>query len=306
MSEHHHKLLARQIRKHFPNGVPVEFEGFIQAVNESYNHQEADRKLMVRAMDISSKELYEKNQELESKNTSLDSFIYRVSHDLKTPSHNVISMVDLLRQQIKDLDPGPVALQILNHLESASQGMLTRLKDLLELTRMENTLDAQAEDIHLASLMGEIMESMSTSIQENNVIFDVDFKDCPKVLFGRENMRSLLSNLIGNSIKYRSLKRAPFIRVVSKRHGPWVVLTISDNGMGINLEENGNQLFGMFNRFHSHVEGTGVGLYIVKKIVDGYGGRIEVDSEVGKGTAFKLFLRNSTVPRSFESTPEPA
>lgn len=302
MSEKRHKLLARQLRKHFPDGVPPEMEAFLDTVNDSYQHYEADRTLMDRAMAISSRELMEKNQELQLKNSSLDSFIYRVSHDLKTPANNVISMVNLLRKEIEALNPNPMTVKILAHLEGASQGMLVRLKDLLELTRMEKMMDTKVESIDLPEVTAELLACMSSDITAHQAQFETSFEECPQVMFGKENMRSLLGNLLSNALKYRSPDRPPVVQMVSKRHGPWVILEISDNGLGIDLERDGAKLFGMFNRFHSHVEGTGVGLYIVKRILEGHGGKIEVESQVGEGTTFRLYLRRPAVAQA--STPE--
>nr|WP_246853552.1 ATP-binding protein [Rufibacter aurantiacus] len=97
-------------------------------------------------------------------------------------------------------------------------------------------------------------------------------------------------NFISNAIKYRSPQRTPLIRITSKKEGDFCVLTVEDNGLGIDASQQ-DKLFAMFQRLHDHVEGTGIGLYIVKKIIDNSGGKIEVESEKGKGSTFKVSFK---------------
>lgn len=295
MSENRHKLLARQLRRHFPDGPPPEMSAFLDDVEDSYRQYDADRVLNERSVEISSEELYAKNRELESQNATLDSFIYRVSHDLKTPANNVIAMASMLKKRISELKPDPMTEQMLSHLENASQAMLVRLKDLLELTRIEKSLAVRPEAIGMASMLKVVLDNLQLDIDSTDAHFELDLRECPSIFIGRENLRSILDNLVGNALKYRSPDRRPEICISTRRHGPWALLEVKDNGLGIDLEKFGGKLFGMFNRFHSHVDGTGVGLYIVKKIAEASGGRVEVESEIGVGTTFKLYLAHQAV-----------
>jgi signal transduction histidine kinase len=96
---------------------------------------------------------------------------------------------------------------------------------------------------------------------------------------------------MSNAVKYRSPARTPNINLKTEQNGNELKLCISDNGLGINLEENGKKLFMIFKRFHTHVEGTGIGLYMVKRLVERSNGSIEVQSKVGEGTAFTLTFK---------------
>jgi signal transduction histidine kinase len=119
-----------------------------------------------------------------------------------------------------------------------------------------------------------------------------DKNKCGRVLqdtFLQKNLRSVLYNLLSNGIKYRSSHRAPKLEVSCQKVPNFHVLTIFDNGLG--LKENQlSRLFSMFKRFHDHVEGTGIGLYMVKKMVENVGGHIEVESKVGIGTTFSIYF----------------
>jgi signal transduction histidine kinase len=112
----------------------------------------------------------------------------------------------------------------------------------------------------------------------------------PEINYARKNLKSVVYNLISNAVKYRSSERVPHIWASTQADGEYIVLTIRDNGLGMNPEQRQN-LFRMFKRFHTHVEGTGIGLYIVKRIIENSGGRIEVESEPDQGTIFRVYLR---------------
>ena len=99
-------------------------------------------------------------------------------------------------------------------------------------------------------------------------------------------------NLLTNAIKYRSPDRKPHVVIGMRKHKEETVITVRDNGLGIAAESQ-SKLFGMFKRMHDHVEGTGIGLYIVKRTIEKYGGRIEVMSEKDKGTEFRIFIKNA-------------
>jgi signal transduction histidine kinase len=112
-----------------------------------------------------------------------------------------------------------------------------------------------------------------------------------KINFSRKNLRSIVYNLINNAIKYRAPDRNPEVFIkTEKADGNFIVLRVLDNGLGIS-SENISKIFNMFKRLHDHVEGSGIGLYIVKRIIDNSGGRIIVNSEVGKGSEFSVYLK---------------
>jgi signal transduction histidine kinase len=97
-------------------------------------------------------------------------------------------------------------------------------------------------------------------------------------------------NLLSNALKYRHPDRAPDVQLTYLRHDQHPLLRVQDNGLGLDLTQGTDKLFGMFQRLHTHVEGSGIGLYMVKKVVDNSGGRIEVASQLGEGTTFTVFF----------------
>ncbi len=103
-------------------------------------------------------------------------------------------------------------------------------------------------------------------------------------------MRSIFYNLISNALKYRHPERNPVVDLKTEQLDDGILLTVKDNGLGIS-DANKEKVFSMFKRLHDHVEGSGVGLYIVKRIVTNAGGRIELESKLEEGTTFKIFLK---------------
>ena len=97
-------------------------------------------------------------------------------------------------------------------------------------------------------------------------------------------------NLITNALKYRAHEHPPLVKVRSEKKGRFLYLTVEDNGLGMDLERDGQKLFGMFKRIHDHVEGSGVGLHLIKKMIENSGGSIEVESKLGKGSVFTVAL----------------
>lgn len=117
-----------------------------------------------------------------------------------------------------------------------------------------------------------------------------DLKE-PVIQFSKKNLRSILFNILSNAIKYKSPDRAPEIRIRTEKSDEFTILSIQDNGLGINDEQKKN-IFGAFRRAHEHVEGMGIGLYLVKKTVTNAGGDMELESEEGKGSTFKVYFKN--------------
>jgi signal transduction histidine kinase len=105
----------------------------------------------------------------------------------------------------------------------------------------------------------------------------------------RANLRSIIYNLLSNAIKYASPERPPYVVFETFREGTYTVLCIQDNGLGI-PESQQPKLFSMFKRFHSHVDGTGVGLYMIKRVIENNRGKIEVQSTEGLGAQFKVYF----------------
>lgn len=227
------------------------------------------------------------NKELIRTNNDLDNFVYTASHDLKAPMLNIEGLVNALKKALQTERTGQVE-QIIELISLSVIKFKETIGALTEVSKINKNLDEELEVVRLDEMLEDIQFSIQDTIKASGTLIMTDL-GCNELYFSRANMRSILSNLLTNSIKYRSPDRAPLIRLSCRKEGGNFILQISDNGMGI-PEKQLDKVFMMFKRYHSHVDGTGVGLYLVKRIVENYGGSIKVESQVEEGTTFTLIL----------------
>lgn len=228
------------------------------------------------------------NERLLKTNQELDSFVYVASHDLKAPIANIESLFNILNKKLKDkIDAGEEKLfaMVGHSLEKFN----TILRDLSRITSIQKDLEDDYTHISLKDTLNDVTEDMKDFINESGVQLTTDLK-IENVFYAKKHIRSILYNLISNAIKYRSTERQPKIEIKSREEEAFIVLTVRDNGLGLNANQK-NKMFSMFKRFHNHVEGSGIGLYMLKKIVSNNGGSIELESEEGVGSEFKVFLK---------------
>jgi signal transduction histidine kinase len=232
-------------------------------------------------------ELALKNKELIKVNSDLDNFIYTASHDLKAPVSNLEGLFNTLFEEIE-------LNEDVTFLKSLIEKSFVRFKNtILDLTEISKAQKDSLEDVELVSvskLIDEVKEGIKDQIEkhEGEVIENLNVKE---IRFSRKNLRSILYNILSNGIKYSKPDLQPILKVSTDHEGDYIVLSISDNGLGI-PDGNLDKIFQMFKRLHDHVEGTGVGLYIVKRIIENVGGKIEVFSKVDEGSTFKIYFPN--------------
>lgn len=234
-----------------------------------------------------------KNEQLQKSNNELDNFIYTASHDLKAPITNIEGLMGVL---IDNLNEGalqdPIVKKVVTMIEKSIDRFKNTINELSEMSKLQKSLEDDVTEISFPEVLDEVKLDLEILIQNSGTTFIVDFNQCTSIKYSKKNLRSILYNLVSNSIKYSSPERQPVINISTTKENEYCVLTIEDNGLGMDLSKE-RKIFSMFKRLHDHVEGTGVGLYIVKKIVENNGGQISVESKVGIGSKFKVrFLNN--------------
>jgi PAS domain S-box-containing protein len=232
-------------------------------------------------------QLKKQANELQRINNELKEFTYIASHDLKVPIANMEQLVKILKEEELDQEENK---DFLNRLGSMVARSKSTIQDLVDVTRIRENSELTKEFIDLEILYNEVIISFRELIEQEDIEIIADFTKAPKILFARQNLHSLFQNFISNAIKYRRADVKTKINIHSASIGPYIELVFSDNGSGIDLKRHKQKLFGMFNRFHSAQEGTGLGLYIVKQIIDKSGGSIEVESSLNNGTTFTILL----------------
>ncbi|MDX5422411.1 MAG: hybrid sensor histidine kinase/response regulator [Hymenobacteraceae bacterium] len=244
---------------------------------------EMNQELEVRVM--------ERTKELTRVNKDLDNFVYTASHDLKAPINNIeglmIALHETLQEKSLELEEVVPIMEMIN--DSISRFKNT-LRDLTEVAKLQYDETAGKDKISFAEILEDVKLNIKDLIAKHNATITANFSQVPEIVFSRKNLRSIIYNLLSNSIKYRSPDRKPEINITTSTEGLFTVVSVKDNGLGLRKEDQ-QKVFGMFRRVHAHVEGTGVGLAIVKRIVENCEGRIEFDSKVDEGTEFKVYLK---------------
>ena len=226
-------------------------------------------------------------ERLRASNEELQRFAYVASHDLQEPLRSIVSFSQLLARRYKGrLDED--ADEYLGFIVEGGNRMQTLIKDLLQVSRVETGAKPLAPT-EMGEVVADALRLLEAPIREAGGAVMVD--SLPRVMADAAQLEQVFVNLIGNAIKYRRPEVPPAITVSAERHGDWWEFAVADNGIGIEAEYF-NRIFEMFRRLHTHdeYEGTGIGLAIVKRIVERHGGTIRVESTPGEGSTFFFTL----------------
>ncbi|CAN5920872.1 hypothetical protein BH24BAC1_BH24BAC1_17010 [soil metagenome] len=235
-------------------------------------------------------------RELEKLNTSHETFIYSVSHDLKAPLANIESLVELLIQTSGTLmEPktpdNSEQKMIAALLNTSVKTMRSIINDLSEIVKIEGHYKEKIETVRFENILHEVIWTIKDKIQESEaeIITEIDEREME---FSRKNLRSVVYNLLSNAIKYKSPARNPKISIRTSKENGFVQISVKDNGIGI-VDKKLEAIFLPFTRYEKDMEGSGIGLYLVKKIVENEGGKIVVNSTPGEGSEFIVHLKQN-------------
>ncbi len=233
------------------------------------------------------RELEIRNTELEMKNAELERFTYTVSHDLKSPLVTIKGFLGLLEQDVQLGDTDRVANDVAQ-IANAADKMSRLLNELLDLSRIGRLINA-AESISLSDLAREAAELVAGQLLARDVLVEVDLA-MPQVYGDRIRLLEVYQNLIDNAVKFMGDQPEPRIVINAHEKNNEVLCCVQDNGIGI-ARPYQDKIFGLFERLNHHIDGTGIGLALVKRIIEFHGGRIWVESEgPGQGTTFYFTL----------------
>lgn len=227
--------------------------------------------------------------ELESRNTELERFTYTVSHDLKSPLITIKGYIGMLAEDLRDGDEESVEDDIRRIAHSADT-MAALLKELLDLSRVGRIVNPPT-NVPIEELAQEATKSVDGLISERSVRIDIG-RDLPVAYGDRQRLLEVMQNLIENAVKYMGDQEDPHIRVGAEAADGMILVYVQDNGMGIDAQYH-ERIFGLFDQLSGQSDGTGIGLALVKRIVEIHGGRIWVESE-GAGTGSRFCF---TIPR---------
>ncbi|UOQ51595.1 PAS domain-containing sensor histidine kinase [Hymenobacter cellulosivorans] len=254
---------------------------FVLDITEAKRAEEALRR--------SEQQLQHSNKQLTRTNQDLDNFVYAASHDLKQPVNNLGGLFAELYRSIRFTDPEEEQI-LVPLIQQGLQQLGSTIDELAALGQAQQAGEVPAETVALTELTEEVLSLLEPQIRAARARITTDFAAYPTVSFPRVNLRTVLLNLLSNSLKYADPARPARIHVSVWVDGGLPVLVVEDNGLGFDAQKYGEELFHLFRRLHRHTAGSGVGLYLVNRIVQANGGRIEVDSQEGEGATFRVWL----------------
>jgi len=254
--------------------MPVESQQVVFAIAKNITHIkeiEAQRNSLLT-------QLSQLNQELKQ-------LTFSTSHDLRAPVNNLLSAFDLLDAgKIKDRE----TLELIQLVRNSGKKLSFTLNKYVDVLKERHEKEASIESIALSDVVPSICSSIKSLINSAKATISLDFSEGDMVKFNREYLDSIILNLITNSIKYARPEVYPTIHFSTKSTDGGLILSVEDNGQGMDLEKIGNRMFKLNQSFHGNKDSKGVGLYLVYQHVTSLGGKIEVESEVNKGTTFRI------------------
>ncbi len=256
------------------NTKPIRLYGIVQDVTE--------RK-------IAELERAKITNDLIQRNRDLEQFTFIISHNLRAPTANIMGLTDYLQSEKLSHEENK---EFLKALATSALSLDSIIKDINSILQVKREVNEKKELISFSQLVNDIYIGFGNINEKQHVILIPDFSEVDEIFSFKGYLYSIFYNLISNSIKYRRPNEQLLIEIKSKKENGKIILSFKDNGLGIDLKTKGDKIFGLYTRFHSHVEGKGMGLFMVKTQVEAIGGKITVASEVNKGIEFTIILEN--------------
>jgi light-regulated signal transduction histidine kinase (bacteriophytochrome) len=217
-------------------------------------------------------------------NKKLINFAHIVSHNLRSHTANFSMLLDFLVNEKDESEKD----NILNMLTDASDSLLETLENLNEVVDINRNVNLDKKPIPLKNKIDTVVHNLSAYLGNAKVINTVC--ESTEIQVIPAYIDSILMNFITNAVRYKDPERNANITLSAKNEEGYTVLSVTDNGLGIDLEKYGDKLFGMYKTFHNHCDARGIGLYITKNQIEAMNGKVDVESEVGIGTTFNIYF----------------
>lgn len=259
--------------------MPVDGEQLVYAIAKNITHkkkQEEDRNRII-------KNLTEVNSDLKKLN-------YTTSHDLRAPVANLLAVFDLLDNG-KNTDSD--MQQFIDHLRAATNNLKTTLDRYVDALVEKTTPTEAATELDMRLVLDNVLRSLRSLISGSRAVIEIDFAAFHNVKFNETHLESVFLNLITNAIKYAKPGEAPQIAISTQLDDGIYQLRFTDKGIGFDMNQVKDKLFGFHQKFHDNSDGKGIGLYLIYNHIISHGGGIDVKSKVDKGTEFIITFNPS-------------
>lgn len=264
-----------------------------QKLADAYQLIEQQKELLSREnkhledeMSTINRELTQTNDELIRSNNELRQFSFTVSHNLRGPVASLLGLVNLLDMDAVDEENR----QILAYLHESAHQLDDILNDLKEITDIRHDVFNVRQKIDIKEKIDRAMHFFKDRLDQHQIRVETVL-ECTDIFSVKPLVQSILHNLISNSIKYRAPGRQSVITIRTSENTNYYILSVEDNGLGIDLKKHRRDLFRLYKRFHSHNEGKGLGLYLIKLQAETLGGFVDIQSEVNRFSRFTVYLR---------------
>jgi PAS domain S-box-containing protein len=253
------------------------------------NSENLTRGFILANTDITAAKLAELEREkitsdLIQHNKDLEQFTYIISHNLRAPIANILGLADILTASNTSEDKE----EIFDKVATSVKTLDLVIHDLNHILQVRKPMDAKKETVYFEKLVSDIKVSILNTATKEHIRIDCDFAEVDSLYTMRSYLYSIFYNLLSNAIKFRRPGVEAVISIKSQRLGDKTELRFKDNGKGIDMDKNKQNLFGLYKRFDTSTEGKGMGLFMVKTQIEALGGTVSVNSELGQGTEFVM------------------
>ncbi len=279
------EVLEQNEKLNTKNDKLIEAQDIIQQQNQmlrKYN-DDLENQVITRTDD-----LQQTNQELAQNVQQLEQYAFMTAHNLRAPVARLLGLTNLL-----ELNPEATKedwLMILSKIKDESFSLDAVIKDMNAIIELRKGSEIEYENVNVEEKVNQVKRILKNNITVSGINILIDTNGFTEFKSNSIYTESIFYNLISNAIKYKSNREDSFIQIITGKTEKHFIIHIKDNGIGIDLEQYGGKLFGMYKRFHTHVEGKGLGLFLVKSQMDILKGDIKIESKPGVGTTFSLFF----------------
>ncbi len=252
-------------------GQVVKLIGVVQDITEEFEIQSKNREMI---------------QSLEAQKQKLKNLNHILSHNLRSPVANLEILIEILESS----GLNQTQAETLRHLKFTSQNIRHTLSDLMEAVQLIQIKDNSKEAVNIRKVLDQVTIGLKAKIEATNAHLKTDFSAWKEIEYPKVYLESILLNMISNALKYSKAGVKPEILIRTSKKGKKKVLEVHDQGIGMDLVKDGEKLFAMGKRLTDQAEGRGVGLFFTKEQIENMGGKIEVESNLGKGSVFRVIF----------------
>ena len=224
----------------------------------------------------------------QEQNDRLLNFAHIVSHNLRSHSGNLSMLTELMKMEVPEATQNP----FFPLLTEASENLKETIQHLNEVVAMSTKTNDNLLSLNLLEFIKKAQTNLHASILESRTQIEINVPSSIFVTAIPAYLESIFLNLMSNAVKYRSPDRPNRITIDTEIEESFVVVKFTDNGMGMDMKLHGRKLFGMYKTFHGNEDARGIGLFITKNQIEAMNGKVEVESELNKGTTFKVYLKS--------------